>query len=336
MAYSEFLKQVEAFHLLEDETVSMIETFCSHRQFQQGDRLFKDGDAATHLWVVMEGVVDLRFEIPGRETSAESTISSVSENNILGWSSLVAPYRYKLSAYCESPRCRTLLIDRQNLLDYLKENPKSGYLVFSAMLRLVGKRFERLQASAGETPAVSDTANDRTPASGITDESVENIISFASLEQTDVFKGLTDNQLSAIRHSADVIEFKKDDRIFAQGDNASHVWIVREGTVRLQTESGENKGIDDWRPLVSFMSQAHAFGWTCFVPPYKYRLSGFCESRWCSLIRLNRIDLRRIFEDDFAIGFQVMSSLMAAVGSQFLQYQDAMARNRGIEMMSQW
>jgi len=335
MAYLEFLKQVEAFHLLEDETLSVIETFCSHRQFQKGGRLFKEGDAAAHLWVVMEGVVDLRFDLPGRETSPESTISSVSENNILGWSSLVHPYCYKLSAYCDSLRCRVLLIDRQNLLDYLKENPKSGYLVFSAMLRLVGNRFERLQASAGETPAVSEPLKDRPPASGITDESVESIISFASLEQTDMFKGLTSNQLSAIRHSADVIDFKKDDRIFVQGANASHVWILREGEVRLQTESGEKKGVDV-RPLVSFMSRAHAFGWTCFVPPYKYRLSGFSESRWCSLIRLNRVDLRRIFEDDFAIGFQVISSLMTAVGSQFMQYQDEMAKNRGIEMMSQW
>lgn len=335
MAYLEFLKQVEAFHLLEDETLKVIETFCSHLQFQQGDRLFKEGDAAAHLWVVMEGVVDLRFEIPGRETSPESTISSVSENNILGWSSLVQPYLYKLSAYCDSPCCRVLLIDRQHLLAYLKENPKSGYLIFSAMLRLVGKRFDRLQTLAGETSAALDTVNDRPPACGIIDESVESIISFASLEQTDMFKGLTDNQLSAIRHSADVIDFKKDDRIFAQGDNASHVWIVREGKVRLQTESGENKDLN-WRPLVSFMSRAQAFGWTCFVPPYQYRLSGFCESRWCSLIRLNRVDLRRIFEDDFAIGFQVISHLMTAVSSQFMQYQDAMAKNRGIEMMSQW
>ena len=42
------------------------------------------------------------------------------------------------------------MIERQKLLAYLKENPKSGYQVFSAMLRVVGRRFERLQASAGE------------------------------------------------------------------------------------------------------------------------------------------------------------------------------------------
>ena len=335
MAYLEMLKQAEAFHLLTDETLSTIETFCSLRQFQQGDRLFKERDAAAHLGVVVEGVVDLRFDLPGRETSAESTISSVSKNNIIGWSSLIQPYQYKLSAYCDSAPCQVLMVDRQKLLAYLKDNPKTGYQVFSAMLRLVGKRFERLQQSAGEAAAVLDTADDQTPACGIAGEAGEKVISPESLEQADVFKGLTDNQLSVIHQCADVIDFKKDDRIFAQGDNASHVWIVREGEVRLQTDSGENKGADGG-PLVSFMSQAHAFGWTCFVPPYKYRLSGYCDSQKCSIIRLKRADLRRIFEEDFVIGFQVMSYLMAAVGSQFMQYQDAMARNRGIEMMNQW
>jgi len=335
MAYLEFLKQAEIFHLLTDEALSTIETFCSLKKFQHGDRLFKERDVADHLEVVVEGVVDLRFDLPGRETSPESTISSASKNNIIGWSSLVQPYQYKLSAYCDSPQCGVLTIDRQKLLDYLKENPKAGYQVFSAMLRLVGKRFERLQQSAGEVTKDLDMANDRAPAQGTVAEAMEKVISSEALAQTDVFKGLTDNHLSAIRHCADVIDFKKDDRIFVQGDNASHVWIVREGEVRLQTESGENKGADG-KPLVSFMSQAHAFGWTCFVPPYKYRLSGYCDSRWCRLIRLNRVDLRRIFEDDFVLGFQVMSYLMTVVGSQFMQYQDAMARNRGIEMMNQW
>jgi signal-transduction protein with cAMP-binding, CBS, and nucleotidyltransferase domain len=335
MAFMEMLKQAEAFHLLTDETLSTIETFCSLREFQHGDRLFKERDAADYLEVVVEGVVDLRFDLPGRETSPESTISSVSKNNIIGWSSLIQPYQYKLAAYCDSAQCKLLMIERQKLLAYFKENPKTGYQVFSAMLRLVGKRFERLQQSAGEVLPVLDTANSPMPACGLSAEPSEKMINPEVLEQTDVFNGLTDKQMSVIRQCADMIDFKKDDRIFAQGDNASHVWIMREGEVRLQTESGENKGVDG-KPLMSFMSQAHAFGWTCFVPPYKYRLSGYCDSRWCSLLRFSRVDLRRIFEEDFVIGFQVMSYLMEAVGSQFMQYQDAMARNRGIEMMNQW
>ena len=215
MAFLEMLKQAEAFHLLTDETLSTIETFCSVRQFQHGDRLFKERDTAAHLGVVVEGIVDLRFDLPGRETSAESNISSVAANNIIGWSSLIQPYQYKLSAYCDSSQCRVLMIERQKLLAYLKENPKTGYQVFSAMLRLVGKRFERLQRSAGDAPSVPEMVDASILTPGLTDETREKVISPESLKQTDVFKGLTDNQLSTIRQCADAIDFKKDDRIFA-------------------------------------------------------------------------------------------------------------------------
>ena len=108
MAYLEFLKQVEAFHLLEDEMLSMIETFCSHRQFQQGERLFEEGDAAAHLWVVMEGVVDLRFEIPGARDVAGKHHFIGNQKQYPRMVKSHPPYRYKLSAYCDSPRCGCL------------------------------------------------------------------------------------------------------------------------------------------------------------------------------------------------------------------------------------
>jgi len=43
-----------------------------------------------------------------------------------------------------------------------------------------------------------------------------------------------------------------------------------------------------------------------------------------------------IFNEDEVIGFQVMDYLLGVVGKQFEQYQDQMAKNRGIEIMSQW
>lgn len=330
MSYREILQQAESFHLLSDEALSTIEAFCDLRQFQRGDRLFKEGETAHSLWVITEGAVDLRFDLPGRETTGESTLSSVAANRIIGWSSLIRPYQYKLSAYCNTDQCRMLLMDREKLLDYLYENPKTGYCFFSAMLRLVGSRFETLQHSAGDRSPILDTADAR-----MLSHAKESIVSCEFLQQTDIFKNFTDSELAAIRSYAEVLEFKKDDRIFAQGDRAAHVWIVREGKVRLQTDS-ERHAIADGKPLVSFMAQAQAFGWTCFVPPYEYRLSGYCDSRWCTLIRLDRDDLARIFEEEPVIGFQVMAYLLAVVGTQFMQYQEAIARKRGIEMMSQW
>jgi CRP-like cAMP-binding protein len=154
------------------------------------------------------------------------------------------------------------------------------------------------------------------------------------LEQVDVFRQLTDDQLSMIRKFAEVVEFKRGDRIFAQGDPANRVWIVQEGDVELR---GEPPGREaDQRFSICFLSETQAYGWTCFVEPYLYRLSGYCASRWCKVIRLNREDLLKVFAEDPVIGFKVMEYLFGAVGKQFEQLQDQMARDRGIEVMSQW
>ncbi len=160
------------------------------------------------------------------------------------------------------------------------------------------------------------------------------MISLEFLEQVDVFRSLNDDQLSAIQQCAEAVDFKKGDRIFARGDMASSVWIALEGDIQLRTEpSGQEGGI---KSSPSFLSEAQAFGWTCFVPPYKYRLSGYCASRWCKVIRLNREDLLAIFEQDAIVGFKVMDYLLGAVGKQFEELQDEIAKDRGIEMMSQW
>jgi CRP-like cAMP-binding protein len=160
------------------------------------------------------------------------------------------------------------------------------------------------------------------------------MISLEFLEQVDVFKKLNDDQLSAIQKCAEAVDFKKGDRIFEQGDIAAHVWIVLEGDVELRTEIPGQKGESGSSP--TFMSEAQAFGWTCFVQPYRYRLSGYCASRSGKVIKLERDDLLAIFARDAVVGYKVMDYLLRAVGKQFEQLQDEMAKVRGIEMMSQW
>jgi len=161
------------------------------------------------------------------------------------------------------------------------------------------------------------------------------MISLDFLERVQVFKALNDDQLQAIQECAEIVDFKRNERIFAHGADATHLWIVLDGDVELRAESPD-KGASTTETSVSFMSEAQAFGWTCFVAPFKYRLSGYCASRWCKLIKIGSEDLNRLFEKDESLGFHVMGYLITVVGKQFEQYQDEVARRRGIEMMSQW
>jgi NADP-reducing hydrogenase subunit HndB len=152
MAYIELLKRVDAFSALRDDELSVIDSFCTRKKFKHAHRLFKDGDSATHLWVVENGLIDLRFDLPDSETSEESTLSSVSANNIIGWSSLISPHKYKLSAYCASDDCAVLMIERDLLFGFMKDNPDAGYKILSSILKVVGNRFERLRETADEAP----------------------------------------------------------------------------------------------------------------------------------------------------------------------------------------
>ncbi len=152
MTLRETLKKVEAFQKLTDDELAAIETFCTEKTFSKGQLLFKEGAKAEHLHVVAEGLVDLRFEMPARETSEEHTLSSMGENRLIGWSSLIPPYKYKLSAYCAYKTCRIIEVDSDRLLNYLSDHPEIGYRVLSSMLKVVGERFQTLQASADVAP----------------------------------------------------------------------------------------------------------------------------------------------------------------------------------------
>ena len=161
------------------------------------------------------------------------------------------------------------------------------------------------------------------------------MISHDFLKKADLFKEMDDGRLRDVVNYADMVEFEKGARIFTHGATATHVWILVDGDIELRSELS-GMAVSDKSPTISFTSAAQAFGWTCFVPPYKYRLSGYCASDKCKVIKFHREDLLRIFEADKRTGFQVMVYLMGVIGSQFEQLQDEIAKRRGIEVMSRW
>lgn len=155
------------------------------------------------------------------------------------------------------------------------------------------------------------------------------------LKKADIFKDLDDDRLRAVLNCAEPVEFEKGARFFTHGADATHVWILVEGDVELRSEPS-GKDVSGQIPAVSFTSVAQAFGWTCFVPPYKYRLSGYCASEKCKVIKFKREALLSLFDADKQTGFQVMLYLIGVIGRQFEQLQDEIARRRGIEVMSGW
>ena len=123
----DFLRSVEVFKGLDDGHLTGIRDHCREKEFRQNEKLFSEGEDAACLWIVQKGQVDLRFDLPDRPTSTKNTISSIFKFMTFGWSSLVAPNKYRLSAYCATRDCKVIQIERENLLKTFEADSQIGY-----------------------------------------------------------------------------------------------------------------------------------------------------------------------------------------------------------------
>ncbi|RJP82659.1 MAG: cyclic nucleotide-binding domain-containing protein [Desulfobacteraceae bacterium] len=160
------------------------------------------------------------------------------------------------------------------------------------------------------------------------------MISLDFLEQVGFFKKFSDHQLAALQKCGEVLTFQRDEQLFAEGAASRHLWIVMEGQVALQFGMQGKKSRD--RDAVSFVSESQTFGWSCFVPPYTYRLSGYCAGRKCKVVAMEKDKLLALFEKDAEIGYSVMNDLVCVVGNHFHRFQDELAKQMGNDIINAW
>lgn len=141
----EFLKNVRAFNGLNDDELKKIQAGCREEIYKKGERLFREGEKARYIWIMIEGQVDIRFDLPGRESSPESTLYSETARKTFGWSSFVSPYKYILSAYCASGRCKVARLDKDYLLKLFETDKDMGYMLMSNLAGIMSLRFHDLQ-----------------------------------------------------------------------------------------------------------------------------------------------------------------------------------------------
>lgn len=148
----DFLEKVDIFKGFSQNQLFAVKKGSKKKQYAYGDRLFAEGDNADRIWLVIDGQVDLRFDLPGRPTSEENNIFSITANEALGWSSLVPPFKYALSAYSATKNCEILQIHKAHLLECFEKDPRMGLMFMNNMAEIASRHFDQLQESAAVSP----------------------------------------------------------------------------------------------------------------------------------------------------------------------------------------
>jgi len=139
------LATADLFQGLQMEKVRMVASLAKPRSLRTGEYLFLLGDTADRLYVVVEGKLDLCFPMSLGEAVRDISVEAVIPGQTLGWSALVKPYRFTLSARA-AETSRLIGLSRQDLLTYFDGDSQTGYLILTRISELVGYRLLTVQA----------------------------------------------------------------------------------------------------------------------------------------------------------------------------------------------
>lgn len=138
------LQDSELFGALTEEELSKLAPFCSDFVILEDAVVFTEGRAASHLYLVTEGQIALQkaIRVPHARHSRRTTVALCGPRDVVGWSALVEPFKYTLSAMgWESSRL--ISVDAKLLRRALDVCPEMGYKVMMSLSAVMSRRLRQ-------------------------------------------------------------------------------------------------------------------------------------------------------------------------------------------------
>jgi len=132
------LEDHEFFKGLDSNFLDFIAGCASNVSFNPQEVILKEGDAADKFYLLRRGTAEIFIAHP-----QDIAIQTIKEGNILGWSWLVPPYKYRFSARAVT-NVQAISLDGKCLRGKCEQNKELGY---ELLKRLMGVFTDRLEAT---------------------------------------------------------------------------------------------------------------------------------------------------------------------------------------------
>ena len=144
MTAKEVLKESQVFSTLTNAELKQVESAVLEKQYEAGATIFKKGDSADEFLVLQEGKVALQMTLPKEygQMSRNMSIDIVTRNEIVGWSAVVEPHVYSLTAICIQ-KVKALSINGNKLRWLMKDNPNISDGVWTGLIKVATLRLEQ-------------------------------------------------------------------------------------------------------------------------------------------------------------------------------------------------
>ncbi len=112
-------------------------------RFEAGEFLFREGAEANHFYLIRQGVVAVEVYAGA---AGQLNVTTIGQDEVLGWSWLFAPYRWKFDARAVEPT-RAIALDGKCLRAKCEADHDLGYELLKRFAYMVEQRLDatRLQ-----------------------------------------------------------------------------------------------------------------------------------------------------------------------------------------------
>ncbi len=148
MGIEKTLKRAEVFLGLDNSDLKKIAALpsCREEAYQAKEVIFRGGDEAKYLYVLKEGEVDLVMRVTPRYEKAETevVVDRITKGGFFGWSALVEPHFYVMSAICREPS-QVAIISGVELTALFDKDYYLGYKILRSLCHIIGARLRDVE-----------------------------------------------------------------------------------------------------------------------------------------------------------------------------------------------
>jgi CRP-like cAMP-binding protein len=132
----EILKGMDIFEFLKLDELKDIAKIAEIEEFEQGEFVFKEGDRAEKIYMVLEGRVSIEITIyPGKM----APVYTMTKGKFFGYPSLLRVRRFTTAARCLD-KVKVVAIVADELEKIFKKDCRRGYLVMKRTAELIAQK----------------------------------------------------------------------------------------------------------------------------------------------------------------------------------------------------
>jgi CRP-like cAMP-binding protein len=144
MTRLDLLRATPLFRDCGEEALEDLNRIATDRAFSDGRIVLSHGEEARDLMILASGAIQLELPLTILGESRSIPFEAKTRGDVIGWSALVPPYRFTLSARV-SGDASVLVLPRAELAALFEADPRLGFRVMKNLASIIGQRLHLTQ-----------------------------------------------------------------------------------------------------------------------------------------------------------------------------------------------